>query len=207
MWGRPKLPPSIRLAPIWRRHPAATTLLLAVAGLFIYERVLGKLPVGDDYTRYHNQVFEVVNVVDGDTFDIDVPDSQYPTTRIRLWGVDTPEVAGKRSEGMYFGREASAFAKRRLMGRSVRVVLSPTRTRGLYGRLLAYVYLQPSGQMFNELLIENGYAYADWRFAHPYKRQFMAQEKRAQRAAAGLWANVTQEQKPPWRQRMENRRD
>jgi endonuclease YncB( thermonuclease family) len=89
------------------------------------------------------------------------------------------------------------------LGRQVRVVLSPTKTRGKYGRLLAYVYLVPSEVMFNELLIEHGYAYADWRFAHPHKRRFKTIEKRAAKKGAGLWAEVTFEQKPEWRQRME----
>ncbi len=203
MTRRGSIPASIRLAPVWRRRPLLTVALLAIGTLVVYERGLGRLAAEDDYTRYHDQVFDVVNVVDGDTFDINIPDGRYPTTRIRLWGVDTPEVAGSPGGAMHFGSEASAFAKRRLMGRKVRIVLSPTKTRGKYGRLLAYVYLEPSDTMFNELLLEHGYAYADWRFPHPYKRQFKAIEKRALKAGVGLWAEITDEQKPAWRQRME----
>jgi micrococcal nuclease len=182
-------------------------VLLLGGALVAYERGFGGLEAGDDYTGYHDKVFRVVNVVDGDTFDIDVPDGRHRTTRIRLWGVDTPEVGGNNTEVMHYGPEASSFARRRLMGREVRVVLSPTKTRGKYGRLLAYVYLVPSGVMFNELLLEHGYAYADWRFPHPHKRQFKLIEKRAQKQGAGLWADVTFEQKLAWRQRMESRAD
>ncbi|MHC4611348.1 MAG: thermonuclease family protein [Planctomycetota bacterium] len=206
MARRPKVPASITLPPIWRRRPVLTVFLMALLGLVVYERGFGRLGQADDYTRYHDKVFEVVNVVDGDTFDIASPDGRLPTTRIRLWGVDTPEIAGSRDGAMHYGAESSAFAKRRLLGRNVRVVLSPTKTRGKYGRLLAYVYVQPSDAMFNELLIEHGYAYADWRFAHPYKRQFKAIEDRARKQGVGLWAEVTLEQMPAWRQRMESRR-
>lgn len=172
-------------------------MLAAVA-----DRVCGRRQ-GNDYTRYHNRVFTVVNVVDGDTFDIDMPDRQYETTRIRLWGVDTPEVAGSKAGAMHFGPEASAYAKRTLAGRQVRIVLSPTKTRGLYGRLLAYVHLVPEDDSFNELLIENGYAYADWRFPHLLKKRYKTLEKRARRRSVGLWADVQLEDKPAWRQRME----
>jgi micrococcal nuclease len=159
---------------------------------------------GDDYSRYHDKVFRVVDVLDGDTFDIDLPDGEHTTTRIRLWGVDTPEVAGADQGEMYFGPEASAFAKKTLLGQHVRVELSPTKTRGVYERLLAYVYVEPDGVCFNELLVETGHAYADWRFPHVRKARYKTIEGRAQRQGIGLWANVTPEQYPPWRQQMES---
>ncbi len=202
MTRRRRIPASIKLPPAWKRRPLLAVVLVALAVLLVYERGLGRLPVEDDYTRYHDEVFEVVNVVDGDTFDINVSDGNHIATRIRLWGVDTPETAGSAGV-MHFGPEASAFATRRLLGRQVRVVLSPTKTRDKYDRLLAYVYSEPSDVMFNELLLEHGYAYADWRFPHPYRRQFQAIEERAAKQGAGLWADVTDERKPAWRQRME----
>ena len=207
MARRRKIPPSITVPPLWRRRPLLVLALVLLAGLVVYERGFGHLGQEDDYTRYQDGVFEVVKVVDGDTFDIGISDGSYRATRIRLWGVDTPEVAGSRDGAMHYGAEASAFAKRRLLGRQVRVILSPTKTRGIYGRLLAYVYLQPSGTMFNELLLEHGYAYADWRFAHPYKRQFKTIEARARKRGVGLWQGVTLDRMPQWRQRMESRDD
>jgi len=200
---RRRLPASIRLPPFWHRRPAATLALLLLLALVVYERGLGHSAQPDDYTRYHNHVFEVVRVVDGDTVDLDVPDGRFPHTRVRLWGVDTPEVAGSRDGAMHYGDEASAFAQRRLLGRNVRVVLSPERTRDKYKRLLAYLYIDPAGLMFNEMLLQNGYAYADGRFAHSYKRQFESLEIQARRARAGLWEGVTPGQMPVWRQRME----
>lgn len=145
-------------------------------------------------------------MVDGDTLDIDAFDGDKPTTRIRLWGVDAPEVAHSRTPDMYFGPQAVAFAERTLGGRSVHVVLSPGRTRGKYGRLLAYVFLERGGRMFNEMLLEEGYGYADWRFEHPYQDRFEAMEKAARKAGAGLWAEVSLDRMPGWRQRMETTR-
>ncbi|MCP4590779.1 MAG: hypothetical protein GY842_08540 [bacterium] len=196
------LPPNIVVPRIYRRHPVVFAVLVLLAAGAVVDRVCGRRQ-SDDYTRYHNHIFTVVKVVDGDTFDIDLPDSEHDTTRIRLWGVDTPEVAGSRSGAMHFGPEASAFAKRALAGQLVRIELSPTKTRGLYGRLLAYAHLVPHGESFNELLIEHGWAYADWRFPHPLKRRYKDLEKRARRQGVGLWAEVELKLMPPWRQRME----
>ncbi len=165
--GRPSVPSSVSLLPWWRRRPVLAGGLAVVAILVVYERGFGRLETHDDYTRYHDRIFDVVNVVDGDTLDVAAPDGDYPTTRIRLWGVDTPEVGSDDQPAMYFGPEASSFALRRLMGRQARLVLSPTKTRGIYGRLLAYVYVGPCGEMFNESLLEHGYAYADCRCPHP----------------------------------------
>ena len=52
-------------------------------------------------------------------------------------------------------------------------------------------------------LVETGHAYADVRFDHVYKQRFVALERRARKAGIGLWATVTPEQYPPWRQRYE----
>lgn len=155
--------------------------------------------VDDDYDRYHGRSFVVVNVVDGDTVDIDVPDVKYDTTRIRLWGVDTPEVEGSPRGAMYWGDRASAFAAAALDGRRVRLELVKGDTRGKYKRLLAYVYIESTGDMFNELLLRDGHAYAETRFPHPHSERFAALEAEAQEAGVGLWREVTPERMPAWR--------
>jgi len=173
-------------------------VLLMIAGAWSRSR-----SGGGDFETYHNKVFTVVNVVDGDTVDINVPDGKYAHTRIRLWGVDTPEVAGSPRGAMYFGAEASMFTKRTLAGRGVRVLLSPKRTRDKYHRLLAYLEVADTGDRFNEMLVAEGMAYADWRFDHPLKTRYKTIERKARKAGVGLWAQVTRDQMPPWRERME----
>jgi micrococcal nuclease len=189
------------LAPFWRRHPIAAVSIVALVVLACLDRS-GVVPQqGDDRSRYHDQVFTVVKVVDGDTLDVDIPDGVHATTRIRLWGVDTPEVAGSRDGAMYFGAEASAFAKEKLFGKRVRLELSSTRTRDKYDRLLAYVYIVETGEMFNELLLTTGHAYADTRFDHVWMERFVDLEKRAMRGRVGLWREVTPEKMPEWKRR------
>jgi len=202
-----KLPDSIKLSLQWYMLRPGTIAIALVITAVLSSRIWPRSEdTPDDYARYHDRTFRVVNVVDGDTVDIDIPDGKWPHTRIRLLGVDTPEVAGSRDGEMYFGPEASQYAKAMLTGRNVHIVLSPDRTRDKYNRLLAYVYLQRGGHSFNEMLIETGHAYADLRFPHPYRRRFEAVEKHARKIGTGLWANVTLDQMPQWRQKREKQK-
>ena len=119
-----------------------------------------------DRRTYHGKQFTVVKVVDGDTVDIDLPDGEYKTTRIRLLGVDTPETKSTKVGVMYFGPEASEFATNTLHGKIVTVLLDTVaEERDRYGRLLGYIKCA-DGQVFNEMLVKQGYAYADLRFDH-----------------------------------------
>ncbi len=147
-------------------------------------------------------MFTVVKVVDGDTINIDIPDANKNYTRIRLWGIDTPESKSQDTGVMYFGPEAAEFTTESALGKQVTVYLEEHRTRGKYGRLLAYVQL-PDGRFLNEVLITEGFAYADLRFRHSLYRRYEQLEGSARRQKKGLWDKITREQLPEWLQRME----
>jgi micrococcal nuclease len=208
--SRRRLPSTVRLPPFHRRHRtgllvAAVLAVLATIGRWQPRTAPTALAAGD-MVRYHNKVFTVVKVVDGDTVDIDAPDRRYRTTRVRLRGVDTPETADAPTGEMYWGKQASRFARETLQNRAVRLELVDGDTRGRYGRLLAYVYLGESAEMFNEMLLRQGHAYADTRFKHPYRDRFLELEAEARAQAVGLWRDVTVNRMPGWRQRREPRR-
>lgn len=118
----------------------------------------------------------VARVVDGDTVTL------APGGRARLIGVDTPEVFG-RSE--CFGREASAFAKRRLAGRRVTVEVG-TEPRDRYGRLLVYLYAE--GRLFNDELVREGYATVLTIAPNVGRaRELRAASQAARKQQRGLW--------------------
>ena len=200
---RKTLPASIRMRLRRERWALKVLTFTVVAVAVVFSRSAVRPTDGGDQVRYGDREFRVVHVVDGDTLDIDVPDDGDAVTRIRLWGVDTPEVRHGGTPDMHFGPEAKAFAERTLENRTVHVALSPKRTRDKYERLLAYVFLERGGRMFNEMLLEEGYAYADLRFKHHYFDRFKAVEKRARKAGVGLWAEITPDKMPPWKQRFE----
>jgi micrococcal nuclease len=158
-----------------------------------------------DIEKYDGKQFNVVKVVDGDTLDIDIPDASgekaYPHTRIRLWGVDTPETKDPRTGPMYFGKEASEFSTTKALSKKVTVYLEKDRnTRDKYHRLLAYIQL-PDGKFLNEELLSGGYAYADSRFKHSFFNKYKQLEALARSQKRGLWAGVTPEQMPKWKQK------
>jgi micrococcal nuclease len=154
-----------------------------------------------DVSKYHGRQFAVVKVVDGDTLDIDIPDGNYSHTRIRLLGIDTPETKDPRTGPMYFGKEASDFATKLALGKQVTIFLDKDRkSRDKYHRLLAYIQL-PDGTFLNEVLLSEGYAYAYLPFKHGLFNKYKQLESVARSRKIGLWANVTPEQMPKWRQK------
>jgi len=156
---------------------------------------------GDDIDRYNGQTFSCVKVLDGDTVHIGLsdPKAKKPQayTIIRLWGIDTPEISHFGKPTMYYGYEAAAFARKLMAGKPLRLELVPGYTRDKFGRLLAYIYL-PDGRMYNALALDQGYAYAETRFKHPRKKEFLDREARARDAYLGLWAGVKPADLPHW---------
>ena len=192
--------------PATRRRRYALRRVLSLAGaalviglLILADRsgLFGRLPTPDAET-YDGGTFRVTHVVDGDTLDIAADDAVNggPTTRIRLWGVDTPETVKPNTPVQHFGPEASAFTKRTCEGgRTVRLELVAGKTRGKYKRLLAYVYTD-GGTMLNAELISRGLGYADPRFDHPRQARFAHLQADAMAARRGLWKDVTQSDLP-----------
>lgn len=93
------------------------------------------------------QLAQVINVIDGDTIDVDINGQEY---RLRYIGVDTPE----RDEPFY--REATNFNRALVEGETIILVKDVSDT-DRYGRLLRYIYLQ-DGTFVNEELMLAGMA-------------------------------------------------
>lgn len=121
----------------------------------------------------------VERVVDGDTIIV------AGVGRVRLIGVDTPETVDPRRPVQFFGREASAFARRLLEGKQVRLEYDQERT-DRYGRTLAYVWL-PDGPMANAEIIRRGFGHAYTRFPFRYLDEFRKLEREARFEGHGLW--------------------
>ncbi|HEX6687762.1 MAG TPA: thermonuclease family protein [Solirubrobacterales bacterium] len=127
-------------------------------------------------------VARVTRVVDGDTIEVRLDGR---SEDVRLIGVDTPETVKPDTPVQCFGPRASHFTKQHLTGRQVRLVFGVER-RDIYGRLLAYVYLD--GRFFNPSLVRRGLARSltippNDRFAPRFRRLELA----AARSGRGLW--------------------
>lgn len=206
-------PRTIPLTPARRRRRYAlrrvvllATIALTAGLLVLADRagVFGRTPRPDAET-YDGGTFRVTHVVDGDTLDVDAPDrvNGQTTTRIRLWGVDTPETVKPNTPKQHFGPEATRFTRDFCMGmgKTVRLELVKDRdTRDKYGRLLAYVWASAAAGekavCLNAELIGRGYGYSDPRFAHPRKLDFRDLQRRARENGVGLWADARDEDLP-----------
>jgi micrococcal nuclease len=140
----------------------------------------------------------VVNVVDGDTVDVRLQDGT--EERIRLLGVDTPEVRGENDPADFpgvpdtpqgeeclrdAGVDASEFARSRLLGEEVQVVFDEqSDRRGGFGRLLAYIFVD--GANFNYQLVAEGHA-TIYETQFTYLEQFETVADDARTGGIGLW--------------------
>ena len=155
-----------------------------------------------DFEKYNAQTFTVIRVIDGDTIDINISDNNDEYTRIRLLGIDAPETNPENGE-TFFGAESREFAIQTALNKQVTIYLDEdNNTRGTYGRLLGYVQLD-RGEFLNELILKEGFAYADTRFRHSFYNKYRQIESRARSAEKGLWKNITLEHMPEWHEERE----
>jgi micrococcal nuclease len=130
----------------------------------------------------------VVRVIDGDTVRVRTGNQ---TRTVRYIGVDTPETVKPNEPVQCFGKQASAFNRRLVAGRRVRLRFGPERF-DRYGRLLAYVYLPGRRRSVDADLIALGYGRVltiEPNSAHriPYERL----EREARQAGRGLWGSCS----------------
>ena len=99
---------------------------------------------------------KVVRVVDGDTYDIlvDLGFAIYHKIRVRLKGVDTPEVFGARACAE--GRAASVYVKGLLENQDV-IITTYRTTATTFNRWEADVMLCEADLDVGKHLVESGY--------------------------------------------------
>ena len=138
----------------------------------------------------------VTRVVDGDTVVVEIKGNSY---KLRLIGIDTPEVKHPKKGVEFFGKEASAFTYKNLNNREIYLEKDVSNT-DKYNRLLRYIWLTPPknegnpsykevrDQTFNGILVREGYANAS---TYPpdvkYSMWFSKIAREASDANRGLW--------------------
>lgn len=179
-----------------RRKKSKRLTYIQVAALVIAAAVYAGvrlLPSSGGAARPDGLVY-VERAVDGDTLKLAGGE------RVRLIGVDTPEVHyssklerdAKRSGKdiatiQALGRKSSAFTKKLCEGKRVRLEYDVQR-QDRYGRTLAYVYLE-DGTFVNARIIEDGYGSV--MTIPPNVRHtdlFLRLERDARAGRKGLWA-------------------
>jgi len=133
----------------------------------------------------------LARVVDGDTIHALVAGKD---EKVRIIGLDSPEVAKPGTPVECYAREATREAKSLLpVGAHIRLQADPSQARrDRYGRLLAHVIL-PDGRLFAEIMIRRGFAtYYVYDGVPPmYAARLSAAQERAMATQAGLWSPST----------------
>lgn len=124
--------------------------------------------------------YRVKRVYDGDTLQLENGD------KVRLLGINTPEIESPRKSGEPGGEEARVWLQNRLNGQSVRLE-DDSEARDHYGRRLAHVYVD-GGEHINLSLVRQGLAFVD---IHPpnvkHAALLLEAERQAEKARLGLW--------------------
>ncbi|WP_117161638.1 thermonuclease family protein [Paraliobacillus sp. X-1268] len=127
----------------------------------------------------------VDRVVDGDTVHI-ILDGEEESVRLLL--VDTPETKHPNLPVQPYGEQASKFAKEKLTeGTQIQLEYDGPK-RDKYDRLLAYIWID--GELFNEMLLEEGFARYAYEYDPPYTHsdQLKEAETKAKAADLNIWS-------------------
>ncbi len=135
-------------------------------------------------------LYKVIKVFDGDTLVANIEGHE---VTVRLIGMDTPEVVDPRKPVQCYGPEASAKGHELLDAKEIYIEKESAKGNyDKYGRVLAYAKLA-DGSLYNEYMIENGYAreYTFNKEKYRYQKEFKAAQKAAQKNKIGLWSKCT----------------
>jgi len=122
----------------------------------------------------------VSKTYDGDTF------KTASGEKVRLLGINTPEMARDDKRGQPLAEQATLQLKRLTQGKMVRLAFDSER-KDRYGRVLAHVYLR-DGTWVNSKMIELGLAHS-YVFAPNFKHSstLLESERTAREKKLGIW--------------------
>ena len=128
---------------------------------------------------------KVIAVYDGDTLKVSLAGRK--DERVRLIGVDSPELDDARERVRLMAFLAKRFTFSKLYQTQVELLPGPEK-RDTYGRLLAYIRTE-GGEMFNETLVSEGFAFAYLKFPfdEAWKKRLKDAENGARLSGKGLW--------------------
>ncbi len=125
--------------------------------------------------------YRVQRVVDGDTLKLE------DGTRVRLIGVNTPEMTTDTGTPEPWATEATEFTEAFVANKDIRLQFDRERL-DQFGRTLAYVWV--GEEMLNDALVEAGLARVPkhYRYASSARRRFEQLQDEARAAKRGIWS-------------------
>jgi micrococcal nuclease len=112
---------------------------------------------------YEYRVKKLINVVDGDTIDVEI-DLGFDISinkRVRLAGIDTPESRTTDKFEKSLGLESKARLKQLLSDAELIVIRTEKpNSSEKFGRVLGWLYIDDTKISINDTLIASGYAWS-----------------------------------------------
>jgi micrococcal nuclease len=124
----------------------------------------------------------VIAVYDGDT--VKLRSDTGLERRVRLIGIDTPEIDDAAANTPLEALLAKRFTFHYLFRKSVKLSFD-RELQDKYGRLLAYVWTDEG--LFNEFILKEGFARVFLKFPFGRQEKFIRIQKEAQRQGRGFW--------------------
>lgn len=142
----------------------------------------------------------VASVHDGDTITVKREDGT--SERIRLYGVDCPELAySGRWKTQHYAKVATRFVKE-LFRKASSVDVAIWEMGESYGRIVGGVIMLDNGETVQAKLVDAGLAWVDPRYCKksmPECRTWTKMQEEAKAARRGLWRDA--QAVPPWKWR------
>ncbi|MBS3182391.1 thermonuclease family protein [Leucobacter manosquensis] len=167
---------------------AVTLVAVTIAAVIAAQNIDVDAPGSNLGTATDSSTQQVVAVIDGDT--IKTVDAEGTVNRVRIIGIDTPEL-GKGGADECWAQEARTALVALLDGRDVDLISDPSQGDvDRYGRLLRHLHTD-AGNVAEQLL-EQGAGY-EYTYSKPYigQAELRSAESSARNAGAGLWGACT----------------
>ncbi len=165
----------------------AAVIFIALFTVAALDRAGVFSPASIEFTELSGREVVVERVVDGDTLVLDLVDEHTSKPmRVRLWGIDAPEMARDGAPAEPFAIEARDALASMVEGRTVTIVLEPDEARDRYERVLAHIIADDDSVAAS--LVERGLAESVERWRHRDTERFEALELSARRARRGIWS-------------------
>jgi micrococcal nuclease len=165
----------------WSDHRGAAIWLIILLLIAWRAYVAADGPTAPDTLT--EGIHQVERVFDGDTLLLS------SGARVRLQGINTPEIVKPESAVEPWGPEASRFTKDFIHRANHRVQLTFSLERkDRYDRFLAFVW--NGDMMLNEELVRAGLAQArlDYRYSGMMKNRLSKAQDEARKAGRGIWS-------------------
>ena len=186
-----------------RTHVKATFIITFIFFLIFS---LQQATIASTYEPMLTVSGRVTKVFDGDT--IQVVTLGYTRLRVRLYGIDAPEVAIRSGKvivpGQPFGSEAKSYLSSLILGKTVRLDIIET---DRYRRTVSVVWL--NGRNINLEMVKTGMAeaYVEHLRVQPYRHEFIQADIEATKKKTGIWTQRNYERPSDFRKRMNVRGD